>query len=61
MLIKSKGRGSTMGYNTKKLTSVERLESLYEKNNKYNPEIGRLGNNQVQSEAEEIYREAKND
>ena len=60
MLIKSRGKGASKTYNTNKLTPVERLESLYEKNNKYNPDIGKLGNNQIQSEAENIYRDAKN-
>ena len=61
MLIISKGKGSTKGYDTSKMKPTERLESLYEKNHKYDPEVGERGMKETKEQAEKIYQEAKND
>jgi hypothetical protein len=61
MLIISKGKGasSKSRYNTDKLTPVERLESLHEKNYSYNPDVGREGMKSYDLQNNEMYKEAK--
>ena len=59
MLVISKGKGSTQGHNTKKLTPTQRLESLHDKNYSYNPEVGKEGMKQYDIENSNIYKDAK--
>lgn len=59
MLIKSKGKSSTLGYKTKHLTAGQRLESLYERNK------GESGNSEMddlqEKEANHLYKQLKED